>query len=335
MTHMSTRRSFLSVAAALTATTVPLRGQAQGDSSSQNKLVRAIVGTAAGSTPDVIMRVIQDRVSEALSKTIIVENRLGAAGQIATEYVANQATDGRTILVASTSMMITTPLLNPAVKYSYGKNIIPIVGLGSVGYVVVTGTGPGTPKTLNELFDQLRKSSGSYSSYGVGAFGQLGAEMLMERAGVKALHVPYKSAAMNDLIAGLNTFAVTTVSEAVPLVASGRLRALAVASPTRMVSLPTVPTVAESSSGKIDLSNFSLEVWYGLFAPAKTSQTFISTLSNVVIDALKRSEVQTKLAAASVVVTPLPTAVFAKQVDADFSFWQETLKRLQASGRLS
>jgi tripartite-type tricarboxylate transporter receptor subunit TctC len=187
---------------------------------------------------------------------------------------------------------------------------------------------------LSELFDQLRKANGSYSSYGIGAFGHLGAEMLLERAGVTALHVPYKAAAMNDLVAGLNTFAVTTVSEATPLIASGRLRALAVASPTRMPSLPAVPTGAESSSGKLNLSNFTLEVWYGLFAPANTPAAFISKLSNATIDALKRPEVQAKLTGASVAITPWPTPVFAKQIDADFLFWKETLDRLQAHSRL-
>jgi len=194
--------------------------------------------------------------------------------------------------------------------------------------VVVTANTDDAPKTLAELLTRLREKPGTFGSLGVGTIGQLASELLLHRAGVKALHVPYKSGYQADVATGLLTFASITIADATPLIRAGKLRALAVTTPQRVPSLPSVPTVSESANAEFKLDGFKVGVWYGLFAPAGTPAGAVDKLSGAIIAALKRDDIKQKFNTLELVPTPLDPAQLGNLLDQELPMWTDFIHRI-------
>lgn len=258
-----------------------------------SKPIRALVPLTAGSSPDIVGRVVLEQVASQLGQPIVVENRLGAGGTIATGAVAKAAPDGHTLLVHTTThAVIASTYTNPG--YDTRRDFAAITGLASVPNVLVVA--PNKYQTLKDLVAAARANSGAmnYASVGPGSASHLNAERFLLAAGIKAQHVPFKGGpeALTEIMAGRIDFYFVPLSPARGLLDAGKLAVLAVSGTQRAAALPEVPTTIEAGFPDSDY-NF----WVGMFAPAATPKAIIDKLNAETVKALQVPAVKAKLAA--------------------------------------
>ena len=255
------------------------------------KPIRVIVPFAAGSTTDVIMRILAQPMQQSLGQTIVMDNRPGGDGALAGDMVARAPADGYTLLMATNSPLSAVPHLRKKPPYDALKDFAPISLAGY--YTFLLAVHPSVPaKTLRELHDHARANPGKLN-YATGNTSSIVITALLHsQAGVKMLHVPYKSEppAIIDLISGQVQVMVTSYSTVAAHLKEGRLRALALALNQRSPLLPNVPTVVESG-----LPKFTITPWAGVFAPARTPKDVVDRLSREINAALKRPEIRSQL----------------------------------------
>ena len=255
------------------------------------KPVRLIVPFSAGSTTDVIARILAQPLQQALGQTFVIDNRPGADGALAGEMVSRAPADGYTLLVATNSPLSAVPHLRKKVPYDALKDFAPVSLMGY--YTFLLAVNPNVPaKSLRDLFDYARANPNklNYASGNTSSIVMMA--MLNSLAGVKMTHVPYKSEppAVVDLISGQVQAMVTSYSTVAAHLRDGRLRALALALNQRSPLLPNVPTVAESG-----LPKFSITPWCGVFAPARTPPAVVERLNREIVAALKRPDIRAQL----------------------------------------
>lgn len=285
---MLSRRYFLAAA-----TTIPFSIPAIADIRFPSRPIRLVVPYSAGGGTDIIARLVATHMSQTLSNALIVENRAGAAGIIGSEFVANAAADGYTILLATVSTNVLDPALYKNLPYDPIQSFAPISLLATVaGVVVVNAHSPIT--SLQELADAMRKAPEKYSfgSQGVGGIGHLMGEMFNRQAETQSVHIPYKGVApaLQDLIAGNIQIVYDTLPALLPQIQSGVLRALAVTGPHRQPSLPQVPTSAEAG-----FPDFQASTWNALLAPANTQPNIVNILNQAAVQAVRDPEVQARM----------------------------------------
>lgn len=254
--------------------------------------VRIVVGLAAGSSTDITARIMAQKLGRALGEQFIVENRPGAGGNIATEFVAHAPRDGYTLLLGSVAMTVNVTL---AAKSSFDltKDLTPIVLLATVPNILVVHPSLEV-RTLDALVALAKTKPDQifYASSGIGTSPHLSGELFNMRAGIKLVHVPYQgsSQAINDLLAGRTSVMFSPASTALPYVASGQLIALASTQQRRATSAPDLPTMAE-----LGVADFDTGVWFGLLTPTGTPQNVIDTLSHAANEGLKSPDMLTAL----------------------------------------
>ena len=269
--HFS-RRQLLSAAActALAAWT----GGASAQDPWPSKPIRFVVPFAAGVSPDVVARIISDPLSRALGQPVVVDNRAGAAGIIGADIAAKSPPDGYTIFMAVNSIMGVNPNVYTKLPYDTFHDFTPITQVAIVPYVLITG--PRQPyNSLTDLIDKAKAHPKSieYGSLGVGSGPHVVMEMMNNMARIQMLHVPYKGSPLQDVLAGQIPLAFETATTAVPLIKTGKAKALAITSPRRSPALPDVPTVAELLPG------YDGDGWQGIYAPAKTPKPIVDRLN--------------------------------------------------------
>jgi tripartite-type tricarboxylate transporter receptor subunit TctC len=230
------------------------------------------VGFPAGGTVDLIARGLAQRLSPIWGHPVLVDNRAGANGTIATDYVAKAAPDGLTVLVAFSSHTI-NPVLYKNLSYEAQRDFVPITQIATVPNLLVVH--PSLPvKTVRDLviFAKARPKEIAYASSGSGSPAHVSAELFKKMAGVDLVHVAYKGGPphITSVVSGETSLVFTTVMLGLPHVKAGKLRAIAVTTPQRTQVLPNVPTVAETLPGYQSVS------WYGMFVPRGTPDTIAS-----------------------------------------------------------
>lgn len=255
---------------------VAAAAHAQDRSSFPAKPIRFIVPLTAGGPTDMIGRIIASPLSATLNQPVVIDNRPGAAGNIAAEMVAKAPPDGYTLFLAGPGNLAINPSLFSKLPYDPVRDFAPIILMGTAPYVVVVH--PSVPaKTLQELIRLARARPGELD-YGAvtGNAAHLATELFRHMAKINIVHIPYKGAAVatTDLLAGQIQLSFASAPGSMPHVQSGKLRALAVTSATRMSTLPNIPTVDESG-----IKGFEAAVWYGLVAPARTPRSVIDLLN--------------------------------------------------------
>jgi tripartite-type tricarboxylate transporter receptor subunit TctC len=257
------------------------------------KPIRAMVPFTAGSGTDVISRVVLDQLSTQLGQSIIVENRTGAGGTIATAAVAKADPDGHTILVQSSALTI-VPSVYPNLTYDTERDLSPVVPLGISPNVVVISPSRGI-KTIHELVAAAKTKRGSisFASAGVGTNTHLSAERFRLSAGFEAVHVPFKGGteAITEVMAGRVDIFFSPVGIVISHIREGNLLALAVNSRKRASALPDVPTTLEAGFADSDYP-----IWWGLFVPAKTPRDIVDKLHRETLKALEAPKVREKRA---------------------------------------
>ncbi|MGO4416677.1 Bug family tripartite tricarboxylate transporter substrate binding protein [Cupriavidus sp. KB_39] len=256
-----------------------------------NQPVRLVVPFPPAGGTDVLSRLVFNKVGAATHWTVVVENRAGAGGNIGLDTVAKARADGYTVGMGQTANLAINPSLYPKMPYDAVRDFTPVV-LVSAQPVVVIVRQDAPFKTLADLVAAGKAKQLSMASAGTGTVGHLTGEMFQRRAGIKALHVPYKGAspALTDLMGGQTDFYFATPPIALPMLKAGKLRALAVTSAKRLPLLPNVPTVAEQG-----YAGFQAEDWKALVAPAGTPAEVVQRLNAEVNKALKDPDTVARL----------------------------------------
>jgi tripartite-type tricarboxylate transporter receptor subunit TctC len=312
------RREFLHLAAgavALPALSCSVWAQAYPARS-----VHLIVTFPAGSAPDIIARLAGEYLSERLNQQFVIENKPGAGGNIATEYVAKAEPDGYTIL-----MPVSTNAVNVALyrnlNFDFIRDIAPIAGIAKTPFVVVVPASfPAS--TLAEFTAYLKANPGKVNmgSGGIGTSPHVCGELFQLMTGTKMVHVPYRGNYMPDLLAGQLHVVFNPIAQALPLIREGKLRALGVTTATRTAALPEVPAIGEFVKG------YDAFGWYGLGAPAKTPPEIIKKLSGTMNEALASPKVQERFFQLGVEPMPLTPAGFARHIVDEADKWAKVIR---------
>jgi tripartite-type tricarboxylate transporter receptor subunit TctC len=252
-----------------------------------DKTITIVVPTAAGGGNDAMARTIGQKLGPLLGQTVIIDNRAGANGAIASEFVARAAPDGHTLMFG----YIATHAMNPALQKLRYDPVADFAPIGLVGYspTLMVSTPSAPVKDVRDLVAQLKAKPDkyTYASAGNGTAPHYAAELFKLSAGVVMLGVPYKGSApaITDTIGGQTQFMFPSLFTALPHVKAGKLRAMAVAGPKRSALLPDVPTLKEAGVDGVDVQQ-----WYGFFAPAKTPRPIIEQLNKALNQVLADKE---------------------------------------------
>lgn len=252
------------------------------------KPIRLIVTGAAGSVSDIRARWVSERLNAALGRSIVVDNRSGAGGNIGMEVAAKSPKDGYTLVIVHQGTLALNPHIYARLGYDPIADFVPITRF--VVSPLLLAVHPGMPaKTTGELIELVKKKPGqfNYGSPGIGTPPHLAAELFKRMARIDVTHVPYKggAAALLDLVGGRVTYTFDGLALQAPHVKTGKIRALAVTSMKRVANLPEVPTVAESG-----LPQYEYLSWMGLAAPAGTPREIVAQLNTVMAKILKTPE---------------------------------------------
>ncbi len=255
--------------------------------------VRIVVPFPAGSALDLLARMVAPRMQEAYGQPVVVENRVGANGMIATEMVAHSPPDGYLIQVGTSGTHVTSIFLNKNVPYDPIKDFTPITAAVEPATCVVVNPSLAV-HSIRELIDYAKRNPGklSYGSSGVGSVFHLAGELFNQTAGVELVHVPYKGVApaMTDVVAGQILVNFTSVADAMTNTKAGKVRMLAVLEPKRYPGLPEVPTVTETLSGFQKPAT-----WFGFLGPAGLPQPILARLNGEIVKAITASDARAKL----------------------------------------
>jgi tripartite-type tricarboxylate transporter receptor subunit TctC len=316
MTTSLTRR--MALAALLTACAAGAHAQA----AFPTKPVRLVVPQAPGGASDALARVVAQKLSEKWGQPVVVENKVGAGGNIGMEQVAHAPGDGYTLLMSYVGTHAINGALYKDLRFSIEKDFVPVATLATLPFVAVT-TDKVPAKSFTELVALANKQSVFYGSAGNGSVNHLLGEMVNRRAGTKLQHVPYKGAgpALQDLIGGQVQVVFTSLPSVAGMIRSGQVRPLALTSAKRVASFQDIPTIAESG-----YPGFDVNPWFGLMAPAATPAELVHRINADVREVLASKDVVDKFAAQG--AEPLSTTPeqFATLVKADIAKWSEVVR---------
>lgn len=284
--------------------------------------ITIVVPYAPGGAADAVARLLANHMAAKLGGSVIVDNRSGASGTIGAAYVARAPADGYTVLYDATPYSI-NPHLFP--KMPYTSNALQPLSLVLLAPNILIVNANSPFKNVNELIAKAKAQPGklNFASGGGGTVQRLASELFRQRLGLDMVHVPYKSGgpAIAGVVGGQVDFMFSTIAASYPLVASGRLRALAVSSPERSKRLPDVPTVAEAA-----IPGYEAYEWNGMFLPAGTPAPVAVQLHKVLVEVLQEDAVKQRLAdlgAQPIGSTPAEFAAFLKKEDAT---WGEVVR---------
>lgn len=293
------------------------------------KPLTLVVPFGPGSSPDTMARLIGESASETLGQPIIVQNKPGASGNLGTNSIAKAKPDGYTFGVSITGPMVNNTLLYSDLPYNPKTDLDPLtLAVHQYNVLVVPADSP--MQSFQDLIDGLNDKSNDYNfpSTGAGTVSQLSVELLLERTGGNAVHVPYSSspAAVTSLIAGDTDFAALPPIAVMPMIKDKRLRALAVVSSERLAFLPDVPTVAE-----FDIPNVEGSGWIGFVAPAGIPEDIRNRLGDALIQALHNDDVKAHLSNQYMDPVGSSPQEFGQYMDDDMDRWGPLIKRLNIS----
>ncbi|MBU3576200.1 tripartite tricarboxylate transporter substrate binding protein [Polynucleobacter sp. UK-Mo-2m-Kol15] len=288
-----------------------------------NKPITIVVPFVAGGSTDVTARAIGQKLSTQLGQPIVVENKPGAGSTIGVAYVAKAPSDGYTLLFTTISMAINASL-RPKLTYDSIKDLQPIIQISSLPLVLVINPNL-PPKTFQEFIAYAKANAGklNYASSGSGTSPHLAGEMFKTMTGISMTHIPYKGNApvLNDLLAGQVDAHFGLVPGMLPYIKSGKLRALAVTTKTRVASLPDVPTIME-----LGYPNYEINSWQGLFAPANTPPDIITKLNETTNRILSDPEFRAVLAKEGSDPVGGSISQFSTHVVSEVNKWAKVVK---------
>jgi tripartite-type tricarboxylate transporter receptor subunit TctC len=285
--------------------------------------IRLLIPFPPGGGADTLARIITPKLYAALGQQWVIDNRGGAAGNIATEVVAKAAPDGYTLLLDFSTALTVNPSLYK-LPFDVLKDLQPIALLAGAQYMLVLHPSV-KADNLKEFIELVKANPGklNYASAGVGSPLHLAAELFKYRGGLNIVHVPYKGGgpAAAAVLGGEAQVLFGSFASSYPHVKSGRLKGIAVTGPKRSPVAPEIPTIAEAA-----FPGFDVSAWYGLSAPAKTPQAIINLLQNTALKVVQLPDVQEAFSHQGLDVTPKGSAEFAVQIKKETEVWAKVIK---------
>jgi tripartite-type tricarboxylate transporter receptor subunit TctC len=313
------RRNFLHLAAG--AATLPAVSRFAWAQAYPTRPVRIIVGFAAGSSPDIVARLVGQRLSERLGQQFVVENRPGAAGNLATEAVVRAPPDGYTLLLASGANAVSATLYEK-LSFDFIRDIAPVASIAGAAIVMVTNLSF-PAKTVPEFIAYAKANPGKINMATVGAGGTtpyLAGELFKGMTGVEWVWVQYRGEYMPDLISGQVQATFSVIPRSIDYIKTGQLRALAVTSATRLEVLPGIPTVGEFLPG------YEARGWYGVGAPKGTSTKIIEKLNKEIDAVVAEPNVKARLVGLGLQPMSLTSAAFGKFIADQTDKWAKVIR---------
>ena len=291
---------------------------------SPTKSIRFIVGNPPGGATDLVGRILQPKLTAALGKQVIVDNRPGANGLISLEILKHAEPDGHTVGLGHIGILVVSPAIQK-VPFDTHKDFAPIGLMVSLQNIIITHPTVAA-KNLNQYLALAKTKPGAmqYATSGIGSPGHLAASLLESMTGVRLTHVPYKGGgpAITDLLAGHVPSFIAVISTAVPHVQAGKVRGIAVTSTRRAEAVPDVPTIAEAG-----VKGYAATNWYGLHAPAKTPPQAINRLSKELVAVLKSPDIVQQLKDRGIEATPTSPAEYAKFIRDEEAKWLPVIRK--------
>jgi len=296
-----------------------------------SRSITMIVGFAPGGGTDTTARIVAKKLGESVGQTVIVENKAGAGGTVATHQVARSAPDGYTILLGSVGSLAVAPHIIAKLPYDPMRDLAPITMAVEFSNVIVVQSAL-PANTLAEFVQLAKAKPGTigYGSSGIGGIGHLAGELLKIVAEIDIVHVPYKGGgpAMQDLLGGQIPAMVATPPSSLPHIKAGKIRALATTGAARAALMPDVPTVAESGYPGYEATN-----WYAYLAPAGTPKDVLDRLNQEIVQALRAPDVREQLDRQGIEAKPGTPEELTKYMERELATWGRVVKaaKIQAN----
>ena len=292
--------------------------------SAQNNTVRLVVPFATGGPTDIAARVIAPLLSEAMGKTVIVDNRIGATGAIGAEFVARSPADGTTILFGTSSIMGANPALVQKLPYDPIRDFVAVSTIATIENILVVH--PSVPvNNVQEFIRYAKDNPGKlfYGSSGIGSTYHLGAEMFANMTKTQLSHVPYKGQgpAAQDLLAGHLQLMFDAFNSAVPNIKAGRVKALGIASNKRHPELPDLPTISEQG-----VSGYVTTIWIAFFLPAKTPPAIVDKMNQDLRGILQRPDVKERFTKLGMQASPSSSNDLDTLLKQELALWTKVVK---------
>lgn len=288
------------------------------------KPIRIVVPLPPGGSNDVLARLLGQKMSESFGQPVIVENRPGAAGNIASEFMTKAEGDGYYIAVAPNQTVAVNPVLYPKLPFDVNRDLTGITMMGRVPMVLVVSPAKVQATTVAELIALAKANPEklSYASAGSGSPQHMAAEVFKSLTGTKLTQIPYKGSApaLVDVLGGQVDVMFCPMNSALPHIRSGKLRALGTTGTKRVDLLPNVPTIAET------VPNYESDIWIGMVAPSKTPPAIINKLNAELRRSLALPDVKDKLAEQGIYAETSTPAEFTKLIASDQKRWAEVIK---------
>ena len=318
---MKFQRRALSLALCILAALPALQAQAQDF---PTKPIHIVVPLPPGGSNDVLARILGQKITESLGQPVIVENKPGAAGNIATEFMARADADGHWIAVAPNQTVAVNPVLYPKLPFDVQKDLTGITMMGRVPMVLVVSSKV-TANSVAELIAQAKAAPDkfSYASAGAGSPQHMAAEVFKSMTGTKLTQIPYKGSApaLVDVMGGIVDVMFCPINSALPQIRNGKIRALGTTGTKRLDALlPGVPTIAET------VPNYESDIWIGMVAPARTPPAVVAKLNAELRRALALPDVKDKLAEQGIFAETSTPAEFTALIASDQKRWASVIK---------
>ena len=312
------RRPFLLLAALVLACT----GGSCVAAGFPDRVVRMIVGYGPGSSTDIVGRIVAQGLAQLWAQPVVVENRAGAAGNIAADMVAKSPADGYTLLFAQNGLAISVAA-NSNLPFNGQKDLIPVAAVTGTPHILVVN--PASPyKSVADLVAAARDNPDklNFGSSGIGNSDHMAGELFKALTGVRAVHIPYKSGSLaaSDLLGGQLDFYFAGMPVGLPLYRGGRLRALAVTSSARYSGTPELPTMQEAG-----VKTYEMTLWQGVFLPAGTPAEVSEMVGASVLKLLEDPAMRERLDKAGAQVVPMPRARFTEMYLRDIDRWKQVI----------
>jgi tripartite-type tricarboxylate transporter receptor subunit TctC len=296
-----------------------------GDAPWPDRPIRLIVPFPAGSSTDIISRILAQRLGARLGQQVVIDNRVGASGNIGADAVAKAAPDGHTLGIATASTHAVALSLSANLPYDPIKDFAPVVMIGAAPYVLVVY--PGLP--VNKVAELIalakaKPAALNYGSAGVASLAHLATALFATMAGINITHVPYKASAQSvtDMITGRLEMQFATIAPSLPHIRASQLRPLATSGSKRVSALPAVPTVAETG-----LIGYEAALWLAVVMPAATRPTIVARINREMTEILNAADTKEVLAAQGVEAEPGPTEALSQRIRSDIEKWRTVVAK--------